>query len=261
MFGWKKNRRERLRARPFPEGWCEILQRNVPFFFRLSDDDRRELKGHIQVFLGEKEFEGCGGIEITDEIRVTIAAQACVLLLHRETDCYPGLRTILVYPHPYVVKGLQRDDAGILSEGEQVRLGESWQHGAVVLAWDAVKKGAADPADGQNVVFHEFAHQLDAESGATEGAPVLEHRSQYAPWARILGGEYARLIEDLEEHRQTFLAAYGAVSPAEFFAVVTEAFFEQPAALRRRHPELYGQFSEFYRQDPAAALGGPERPS
>ena len=252
MFGWKKRRRRKLRARPFPEAWCEILRRNVPYFSDLDDEDQRELLGHIQVFLAEKPFEGCGGLEITDEIRVTIAAQACILLLHRETDYYPKLRTILVYPHPYVVRGQRRDEAGFVVEREEVRLGESWTHGAVVLAWDSVKKGAADPGDGQNVVFHEFAHQLDAESGATEGAPVLEHRALYGPWARILGREYARLIEDLEEHRQTFLSTYGAVNPAEFFAVVTEAFFEQPRALRRRHPELYEQLAGFYRQDPAS---------
>jgi Mlc titration factor MtfA (ptsG expression regulator) len=206
------------------------------------------------VFLDEKSFEGCGGLAITDEIRVTIAGQACILLLGRQTDYYPQLRTILVYPHRYLADHREHLPDGSVREGVHARLGESWCRGPVVLAWDDVLRGAADIHDGHNVVFHEFAHQLDGESGANEGAPVLPRRSMYIAWARVLGHEYEHLIDELKHHRRTFIDAYGATSPAEFFAVVTEAFFEQSIQLKRRHPELYDQLVAFYQQDPASRV-------
>jgi hypothetical protein len=204
----------------------------------------------VQVFLDEKRFEGCGGIEINDEIRVTVAAQACVLLLHRDTDVYPDLEVVLVYPHAYVDPRPRRAEAGVLVEGGQARLGESSQ-GVVVLAWDAVLRGASDMRDGHNLVFHEFAHQLDQEDGAADGAPILGERARYAAWARVLGAEFQALVNAEEHGIRTDIDGYGAVSPAEFFAVVTEAFFERPRALRARHPALYEQMRAFYRQDPA----------
>lgn len=251
MLGFLKERRRReLRARPFPEAWRAIVEANLPTLKRLPGDDRRELEGHAQVFLDEKRFEGCGGLEMTDEIRVTIAAEACLLLLHRETGCYPGLDSILVYPSAYVADA-RRVQAGLVSESRDVRLGESWHRGAVVLAWDAVLHGARDPRDGHDVVLHEFAHQLDTEDGAPDGAPSLPKRSMYASWARVLGAEFESLGESLERHRRTVIDQYGATSPAEFFAVTTEAFFEKPVQLEKRHPELYAQLAAFYRQDPA----------
>jgi Mlc titration factor MtfA (ptsG expression regulator) len=260
----KRGRRERIKRRPFPPEWCAILCRRVPYYSRLSLDDQRELQGHIQIFLAEKRFEGCPPgperLEITDEIRVTIAAQACVLLLHRETDYYSGLKTILVYPAKFVSTIKSVGPGGIITEGVGVRLGESWngtmsvRGGPVVLSWDDAKAGAADVADGHNVVFHEFAHQLDAESGAVDGAPALDKASQYLAWARVLGGEYARLIEDIAYRRPHLLDNYAATNPAEFFAVATEFFFERPRELRAMHPELYAQLAGFFRQDPARTL-------
>ncbi|MCO6435472.1 MAG: zinc-dependent peptidase [Phycisphaerae bacterium] len=254
MFGFKRKRREHIRRRPFPPAWLEILERNVKYYGLLTPEEQAELRGDIQVFLKEKRFEGCGGLTITDEIRVTIAAQACILLLHRRTDEYPRMQTVLVYPHPYVADGKQRLPDGTILEGVQSRLGESWYRGPVVLAWDDVLMGAADVHDGRNVVFHEFAHQLDSESGANEGAPALPRRSMYIAWARVLGREYAHLVDDLKHHRRTFINAYGATNPAEFFAVITEAFLEQPVQLQRRHPELYDQLVAFYQQDPASRV-------
>ena len=251
MFGYfKRRRRDRLRSEPFPTAWEEVLRRNVPLFARLPEADRRELRGHIQVFLAEKQFEGCGGLVMTDEIRVTIAAQACLLLLHREADDYPRLITILVYPHAYVAKSVEPIGGGVVLEGEVARLGEAWRDGVVVLSWDDVRAGAGDVHDGHNVVLHEFAHQLDQEDGSADGAPILERRSQYVAWARVLGAEYERLRRDAARGHRTVLDQYGATNPAEFFAVATECFFEKPAALRRKHPELYEQLKEFYRQDP-----------
>ncbi|NLH48339.1 MAG: zinc-dependent peptidase [Myxococcales bacterium] len=259
MFGLKKRRRRRWREMPFPAAWLEILEQRVPYYRLLSADDRRELQGHIQVFLHEKTIEGLGGLEMTDEIRVSIAAQACILLLHRETDYYPSLFSILVYPHKYFVKKTEKLPDGTVMEGYEGRLGESWHRGEVVLSWDDVKKGAVDVHDGNNVVFHEFAHQLDGESGAHDGTPALPRLSMYGAWARVFTQEYKNLIDNLEHHRRTLISSYGATNPAEFFAVVTEAFFERPLALKRCHPDLYEQLRLFYQQDTAARLAGYHR--
>jgi Mlc titration factor MtfA (ptsG expression regulator) len=252
MLGFfKKSRRAKLRAEPFPKEWLRILERNVSMYGTLTPEDQRELREHVQVFLAEKEFEGCGGLEITDEIRVTIAAQACVLLLHRDTDYYPGLHTVLVYPSTYVAHMRRWSEGGFVTEGPQPRLGEAWPHGPVVLAWDEVQAEAADVRDGHNVVFHEFAHKLDEEDGADDGTPALPRRSMYLAWARVLGREYEQLRRDARRDRPTVLDKYGAENPTEFFAVATECFFTIPLQLRARHPELYAELAEFYCQDPA----------
>jgi Mlc titration factor MtfA (ptsG expression regulator) len=246
----RERRRTRIRQRPFPEEWDAILERNVPIYQRLSEVDRSELKGHIRIFLAEKRFEGAGGLTITDEIRVTIAAQACVLLLHRTTNYYPGLYTIIVYPGAYVAAHTVREPMGIVTERTDTRLGESSSRGAVVLSWDAVEAAASDVGDCRNVVLHEFAHQLDAENGSVAGAPALPDRSRYVAWARILGRDYERLRHDAALGRQTVLDRYGATNPAEFFAVTTECFFTRPKLLKARHPELYAELRQYYQQDP-----------
>ncbi len=260
MFGlFKKRHRATIASRPFPAAWAEIVARNVPYVATLDQSDAAELRTHIQVFLAEKHFEGCGGLELTEEIRVTVAAQACVLLLHRETDYYPRLESILVYPSTYLVPGGRRPD-GTVGDDPEARLGESWSRGLVVLAWDSVLFGASDLHDGHNVVLHEFAHQLDQE-GDGNGAPVLPRRSMYVAWARVLGDEYATLLHEVQTgHRHDdVINSYGATNPAEFFAVVTEAFFEKPHALRARHPALYEQLKTFYLQDPAERVRDAEK--
>ena len=250
MFGLKRWKRQRIRNRPFPQKWLEILEADVAYYHRLAPEDQAELRGHIQVFLAEKTFEGCAGLTIDDGIRVVIAAQACVLLLHRDTNYYPILRSILVYPHHYFSPQTRVLPGGIVAESAQGRLGESWYRGPVVLAWDEVRRTAHDHNDGHNVVFHEFAHQLDSESGANEGAPLLPRHSMYIAWARVMGVEYQHLIDTLAHHHKSDLDAYGATNPAEFFAVVTEAFFEKPRQLKQRHPGIYEQLALFYRQNP-----------
>jgi len=256
----KQRRRRRLRARPFPKEWQAIVQRHVVFFHKLSGSDRFELLGHIQVFLAEKRFEGCGGFEITNEVRVTIAAQACLLLLHRETDYFPRLLTILVYPLSYMVQEDHQVDQHVWEEGTVRRLGETGRRmGSLVLAWAAVKHGAADPADGKNVVLHEFAHQLDYENGASDGVPALATSDQQAAWSEVMSTEFASLRAADETGIPTLLDTYGATDPTEFFAVSVEAFFEQPRALRERHPRLYAELQEYFQQDPveySAEQGG-----
>lgn len=247
MFRWLRNRRRRrIKAREFPAAWREFVARNVPAFVRLNEADQRELCGHVLVLLDEKHFEGAGGLELADEIRVTIAAQASLLLLHRNSDYFPDLTTIIVYPHIFVTRR-QSSENGLLTESESLTLGQSWTRGNVILAWDATLGGTRDFHDGHNVVVHEFAHQLDQEDGTADGAPVLASRGMYGPWARILGEEYERL----RGPGPHVLDEYGGTNPAEFFAVATEAFFEKSRQMQKKHPQLYEQLAAYYRQDPA----------
>jgi Mlc titration factor MtfA (ptsG expression regulator) len=245
---------------PFPPAWREILRNRVPLYERLVEADQEELESHVQWFLEEKRFEGCGGLEITDELRVTIAGQACLLLLHQARDGYAKLKSILVYPSTYFA-GDRRDDNG------NARLGESWEHGTVVLAWDSVLGGATNPFDGRNVVLHEFAHQLDQEDGEADGAPVLArgerflHRhAAYTSWARVLSSKFEQLQEKTRRGRKTVMDKYGATHPAEFFAVATECFFEKPRQMLKKHPELYEELKQFYQQDPAGWAEAPALP-
>jgi hypothetical protein len=251
MFDFfERRRREKIRERPFPAEWRAILERGFPLYGRLTPENRAELEGHVQVFLEEKSFEGAGGLEMTDEIRVTVAAQACVLLLHRDTDYYPRMKSVVVYPRAYLAAH-RSEEGGIVTEGHQARLGESWSSGAVVLSWGDVRAGARDLRDGHNVVFHEFAHQLDLEDGGVDGVPELEGGSAYRAWARVFSAEYLELRADARKGRRSVLDDYGATEPAEFFAVATEAFFEKPRSLRSKHPELYAELAAFFQQDPA----------
>ncbi len=253
MFGFKEKRRKRLMATPLPEAWIAAVERNAHYYNLLPPAQQTVLRGLVQVFIDEKPFEGCGGMQITDEIRVTIGAQACILLLGGQSDFYPKLRTILVYPHAYLAPTRTIGPDGMVSEGLQAREGESWSFGNVVLSWEDVLHSPR----GRNVVYHEFAHQLDIESGSAEGAPVLPETSMYKNWSRVLGREYRRLIDRQERGEPSLLDTYGATSPAEFFAVATECFFERPVEMKSLHFELYEQLRLYYRQDPAALMNPP----
>jgi Mlc titration factor MtfA (ptsG expression regulator) len=254
-------RRKQLKSKPFPPKWEEILNRNVALYHYLPDSLKKELKGHIQIFLSEKIFEGCGGLKITDEIRVTIAGQACILLLNRKKPTYyPKLYTILVYPSAYVAKKVTV--AGMEHTEEMtVRAGESWTRGEVVLAWDNVRQTAIDLAFGHNVVLHEFAHQLDQENGSADGAPILGKSSSYKTWARVLSKEYQDLQRKTLSGREDIMDAYGATNPAEFFAVATETFFERPKQMKLTHPELYEELKSYYRLDPLKWFEKDDQPA
>ena len=247
-----ERRRERLRALPPAPAWREIVDRRVPHVRRLPANLRRELEGHIQVFLAEKQLIGCAGLDVTDEMRVVIAAQACLLVLGRRGEPFPKVRDILVYPGPFVVERVQADGIpGVMHERRMQHSGESWTHGQVVVSWDDVLAGAADPADGRNVVIHEFAHQLDQLKGYANGAPWLGRRDRYPRWSAVMHQEYARLRERAAFGEPSLLDSYGATSPAEFFAVASEAFFERPREMAALHPALYGELRVLYRVDPA----------
>ena len=249
----RQRKRKRLLAMPFPEEWKQIVQKNVPLYNRLPDSFKEQLGGLVNVFLAEKTFEGCGGLEITDEIRVTIAAQASMLLLNRKAHYFPKLHTILVYPDTYAAKTISSNGT-VTIDGQSVRLGESWQNGPVVLAWNSVTGGTLNIADAQNVVLHEFAHQLDQEDGTGDGAPILEHRSSYVAWARVLSKEYEALQSKKKKHRRAVMNKYGATNPAEFFAVATETFFEKSKQMKKKHPELYDELKNYYKLDPVEWL-------
>ena len=240
----------RLPSDPIPDRWRDIVDESVPLARSLSSDERERLLRLVQLFLSDKHFEGCGGLTVTEEIKVTIAAEACLLLLHLEGPCYPSLRTVLVYPHGFVPKFARTPRTGELPPAPEPLIGESWGDGVVVISWDDAVRGAHDAFDGSNVVLHEFAHQLDSEDGFGDGEPVLPG-SAVRTWGRVLSEEYQRLRADVAAERDSVLDGYGATNKAEFFAVATETFFEKPVQLERDHPELYAQLRQFYGQDPA----------
>ena len=251
MFGFiKRWRRDKIRQRAFPAAWENILRANMGLYPALTAEDQAELHRHIQVFIAEKYFEGCRGVEITDEIRVTIAGNACLLLMHRETNYFRELLTILVYPSVFFVEHKEVDEHGFEMTEVMENAGESWDRGNVIIAWDTAKRGALDPRDGLNVIIHEFAHQLDSEAGDVDGAPEMESREQAEQWAKVFRHEYDALCEAVEAGHKTLIDDYGATNPAEFFAVCVETFFEKAHQLKEHHPELYAALSRYFKQDP-----------
>jgi Mlc titration factor MtfA (ptsG expression regulator) len=263
MFDWwRRLNRKDVIAEPFPADFHELVVRHVPCARLLGPEELDKLEALVRIFNAEKHFEGAGGLELTDEMRVVIAARACLLVLKRvelDEPLYPDLDTVLVYPSTYRVRA-ERREGYVVVEGDEARLGESWTRGVVVLAWDAVEAGSADPNDGHDVVLHEFAHQLDAEDGAMDGTPELDDRERYSVWTKVASAEYAALLDDVEHHRRTSIDAYGATNAPEFFAVVVEQFFERPRALALRHPQLYAELSRFFRFDPAERLARQPQP-
>jgi MtfA peptidase len=247
---WRGWRRRRIHRQPFPAAWRTILRRRMPLMRRLPADLQLQLKRHMQVFLAEKPFIGCNGLEVTEEMRVLVAAQACLLILNRPSDYFAALRQILLYPSAYWVNRRDGDASGVQHERREARSGESWVQGQVILSWPDVIEGAADPGDGQNLVIHEFAHQLDQERGRATGAPYLGDRARYARWAAVMSGEYRYLREKLARGETTLLSPYAATEPAEFFAVASEAFFERPREMAGEHPALYAELAHYYRVDP-----------
>lgn len=242
-------RRARWRAQPFPAPWRRILRRRVPLVARLPPPLQQRLKGQVQAFLAEVPIIGCGGLEVTDEMRVTIAAQAAMLLFGR-TDRFANLRQVLLYPGHFVVERPAPLPGGVVQDERRHLAGESWQQGQVILSWDAVRAGGAVPDDGENVVLHEFAHQLDQATGPANGAPALPGRAHAAQWQQVFRAAWAQLHEGLARGEPGCLGSYAALNEAEFFAVATERFFEQPQALRAEYPALYAVLAAYYGVEP-----------
>ena len=246
---WTRQRRNRLKARRFPALWLATLKHSLAVYAYLSEAEKTRLQGYIQVFLAEKQFIGCGCLTVTTEMKVTIAAIACLLLLNERKTYFPKLRSILIYPSAYWVNETVAQGY-VVEEKRVARLGESWSRDQLILAWDQVQQDTQNWQDGRNVVLHEFAHQLDQEDGKAEGVPILAEAANYATWARVMTAEYQQLCQSVEAGTRSVLDSYGATNPAEFFAVATETFFEKPHALLHEHLELYQQLKAFYRLDP-----------
>jgi len=247
-------RRARVRRQPFPPGWRAVLRERMPAFARLPADVQVRLKKHAQVLLAEVPFIGCGGLVVDDEVRVLVAVQASLLLLGRGDGGFEGLSQVLVYPGAFVVERTHTQADGTLRDERQVLSGESWQQGQVVLSWDDVLAGAADPEDGRNVVIHEFAHRLDQATGTANGAPGFAPGSgsaaQRRQWARVFSAEFEALQQRLTRGESGLIDPYATTNAAEFFAVTTELFFERPEALAAAHPALHEQLRGFHGVDP-----------
>ena len=251
LFRWlKQHRRQKLLAEPFPAPWLEILQERLVLYRFLDPEQQAKLRDTSRILLAEKAWEGCKGLELTDDIRVTIAALMSVLVLGLQNAYYDNVVTILVYPEAFRVpeQHVIGGDVAMHTEGE--RLGEAHYHGPVILSWTDIEEDVAHPGYGQNLVFHEFAHQLDMQNGEADGVPVLP-RALRRRWQQIMAKEFERLCKAVDRKDKTYLDAYGATDEAEFFAVVTEAFFDEPLELRERHPKLYDVFREYYNVEPA----------
>ena len=244
-------RREHWRRQPFSKRWQQFLEQNVPIYRCLPSLLKQQLQNHIQVFLAEKQFIGCGELVITEEIKLTIAAQACLLLLNRKTWYYKDLSVILVYPTAFIVPREVQDNAGVHSQERQILEGESWAMGKVILSWEDVKQDTDSFGSGANVVLHEFAHQLDHEQGNTNGVPLLDNKASYIIWAKVFSQTYQQHCNKAARGESTVMNYYGAKNPAEFFAVATEAFFEKPLLLKNEYNQLYEQLCHYYRVDPS----------
>ena len=255
-------RLRRALARPLAAGELAVLERNVEQYRAMDAAQRTRLERLVRRFLHEKTFVGCAGLEITEEMRLTVAGQACLLLLGARGEAvYPTLNAVLVYPGAFLAPRRQVDEAGVVTEERQDLLGESWGDGRVILSWDHVRRAGMETPPSHNVVLHEFAHQLDSESGSTNGAPYLGSAERYRSWSEVLSRDFAALRHDAWFGHEDVLDHYGATNPAEFFAVATEAFFEQPHRLASRHPALYEEFLKYYRVDPRQWRAPPPEPS
>ena len=256
----REKRFRQLAGTPLNSELVNRLRPHMPLYDCLPPALQRQLQGLINVFLNDKRFQGAGGLAVTDEMRLTVAGNACLLLLNRSDPCFPRVKTILLYPDTLITHQVQQDGP-IVHEGPSARLGESWHRGPVILSWADVLRGVNNPNDGHNVVLHEFAHKLDEENGSMNGLPILREHTDYPDWARIMSTEFAHLTEQINHNdsrnrqrnrsRNSVIDEYGGASPAEFFAVATEAFFEEGQKMRKRLPELYAQLKQYYGVDPA----------
>lgn len=246
-------RRAWLESAPFPPAWGAILRRNMPAYRRMPGDSRERLERKVMRFLSEKTFEACGGLRrVTDEMAVTIAGHACLLIVGRAGDAaYPWLSTVLVYPDSFhsAAEAREAGPEGVRSGGGEARVGESDARGAVALSWLEIRNNVAFAGNGRNVILHEFAHQLDGEDAAVDGAPWLASPAAREAWRRDMGAAYAALRETGEHG---VLDPYGAREPAELFAVSVEAFFEDARRFREAHPDLHAHFVKYFGVDPAA---------
>ena len=247
----RDRKRAQLYATPLPEQWLALLEEHVPLASKIPEALTPIYHGHINYFLATKVFVGRGGFEVNDRVRLTIAGNACLLVLTRSEPIYPGFETILVYPDSYHAPTTDADAAGGTQTHYEHRSGESWYRGPIVLAWNYVAYGSGNPEDAHNVVIHEFAHKLDEENQIMDGLPILREPAHYREWAQVLSREYEAFLDRVDAHHNTVIDSYGAESPVEFFAVITESFFEKPRQMKEKLPALYEQLCGYYGVDVA----------
>lgn len=249
-------RRQWIRSRPFPGDWLQVLKHRVPVYRHLPDPARKKLLSRIKIFLDEKLFEGCGGFTVTEESRVVIAAHACMLILEEDSGYYPNLKSVLVYPKDYMAPVYEQGAGGVVTEGWESRSGESWNPGNIVLSWSDIRSDLQKPYDGSNLIYHEFAHQLDYQYGLSSGIDPEGQTDSEDEWTLELAAAYRGLRRKARSGRgrHEVLDLYGATAPAECFAVATESFMEKPVPLQQHYPELYRHLKSFYGYDPAAFL-------
>jgi len=245
----RKKQQEKLRATPLNQKQRSVLNQYFPLFQKLPSPERRRLEGLINHFLAEKKFLGGEGLEVTANMRLLIAAQACLLIINKPNRWFNSLSTIIIYPSSFHSK-IKRFDGSAHHETSEARAGESWLHGPVVLSWDHSLAGGQNPRDGHNVILHEFAHQLDGQTGVTDGAPLLDGNHVDTKWARIFQAAYKRHLKNIKERKKTIIDPYGATNPAEFFAVCVETFLEQSESLANEEPELYDELATYFKFDP-----------
>lgn len=235
--------REQLLAEPFPKEWRAWLSEQMAHYPLLTSGERTRLENDARVLIAEKTWEGCDGLKVTEMMKLTVAAQAALLLLGLEHDYFSRVASIVLFPSAFELPAESWQERGGLA------LGRAVDYGTVFLSWETVLTETRDPACGHNLVIHEFAHQLDFLDGYTNGAPDLRSREQTQRWHRIMQGSFQRLRRALQQGQRTFLGNYAATNPTEFFSVVSEKFFSQPVELRQNHPELFDILAEFYRVD------------
>lgn len=248
LFFYRQWRRQRELQQPFPDRWRRLLKTQVPLYCKLPRSLQQQLEQRVQLFLAEKSFYGCDGFRMDDTVRLTIAGHACLLILARDYTDFDDIRSILVYPDAYHVRG-EENDGMVVSVSNEIRAGEASSRGQVVLAWSECEEGAVNPHGEHNVILHEFAHQLDYLDGTADGAPPLSGE-QARHWQKTMTRAYEHLRHSLRHHQHSWLDPYGATEPAEFFAVLTETFFQQPQHLSDEQPDVYQALCGFYRFDP-----------
>jgi Mlc titration factor MtfA (ptsG expression regulator) len=234
---------QRVHLRNFPMEWLPYLEANVPMYKKMPMDLREDYQKKVWIFVEHKKFVPCGGLdEVTDEMKITIAGNACLLLINKDVQYpFPKVYSVLVYPTAFFSSA---------NDEEELMLGEAWPGGSVVVAWDAARKSSRALRDGKNLILHEFTHQLDLEAGCdANGCPALDG-FQHRVWAGVMNTEFKKFQDRIYKGKPTAMDHYGAEDPAEFFAVATETFFERPTRLKKHHPDLYEQLRLFYRVDP-----------
>lgn len=253
MWSFRNWRRARVlkRAQLNDDTWRRALAR-VSLARGFDADELHRLRELVILFLHEKTIEAASTVRLDDDMRLLIAIQACVPILNLGLDCYAGWHAVIVYPQQFRPQHEYVDDADVVHVDDDLKMGESWEHGPVILSWEDVQNSGAN--DGFNLVIHEFAHKLDMLDGAANGAPPLHANMNLAQWSQVFTAAYANFCARVERDEATEIDPYASESPAEFFAVLSEAFFEIPLVVRQRYPQVYAQLALYYRQDPLVRL-------